>query len=80
VAKRPQGEGDASMTDFSKGERLRGGNQVQIVRMDDTKVAIVFTMGSKEDADHLERNALDGLARGEFKMRLRGKVSSIKKT
>jgi len=56
-------------------ERLRGGKEVNVVRLDAITVAIVFHMGSPEDADHLERNALDGLRSGEFKMRLRGLVT-----
>lgn len=60
-------------------ERLRGGNEVNVVRLDDLQVAIVFKMGSKEDADHLETNSIAGLQRGVFKMRLRGKVSKVER-
>lgn len=56
-----------------KQERLRGGRTVDVMRVDDTHVAIIFSTATKQDADHLERNTLDGLRRGEFKMRLRGK-------
>lgn len=56
---------------------LRGGNQVHIVRMDKNKVAIIFTMATAVEAERLAQNALNGLKRGEFKMRLRGKVSSV---
>lgn len=65
-------------TDWGKSERVRGGDHVDIMRLDDTKVAIVFTLNSKEDADVLADRALKGLKKGEFKMRLRGKVTGVK--
>lgn len=64
-------------TDWGKSERLRGGSQVQVHRLAPTMVAVVFTMHSPEDADHLQQRMLDGLKQGEFKMRLRGKVTSV---
>lgn len=59
-------------------ERLQGGNTVKVIRLDPLHVAIVFELKTAEDADHLEQNALNGLKSGEFKMRLRGKVTGIK--
>ncbi len=65
------------MSDWGKSERIRGGNEVNVVRLDDLRVAIVFTTGSKEDADVLFDRTLKGLKKGEFKMRLRGKVTGV---
>lgn len=61
-------------------ERLRGGTEVNVMRLDATRVAVVFHMASAEDADRLEANALAGLRRGEFRMRLRGKVTAEERT